>query len=62
MWRNLTKKSQIFFNFPTKFFGFGKIKHLFQASMECGSMVSIAPFGPGDLGSNPGWFAVSNSN
>ena len=26
------------------------------------SMVSIATFGPGDLGSNPSWFAVSNSN
>ena len=25
-------------------------------------MVSIAPFGPGDPGSNPGWLAVSNSN
>ena len=24
-------------------------------------MVSIAAFGPGDSGSNPGWFAVSNS-
>ena len=25
-------------------------------------MVSIAAFGPEDLGSNPCWFAVSNSN
>ena len=25
-------------------------------------MVSIAAFGPGHQGSNPGWFAVSNSN
>ena len=25
-------------------------------------MVSIAPLGPGDPGSNPGWFTVSNSN
>ena len=25
-------------------------------------MVSIAAFGPGDPGSNPGWFAVSNAN
>ena len=25
-------------------------------------MVSVAAFGPGDPGSNWGWFAVSNSN
>ena len=25
-------------------------------------MVSIDAFGPRDLGSNPGWFAVSNSD
>ena len=25
-------------------------------------MVSIVTIGPGDPGSNPGWFAVSNSN
>ena len=25
-------------------------------------MVSEAAFGPGNLSSNPGWFAVSNSN
>ena len=25
-------------------------------------MVSIAAFGPGDPDSNPGWFAVSNSD
>ena len=30
--------------------------------MECSSMVSIAAYGPRDLGSNPGWFAVSNSS
>ena len=30
-------------------------------SIECSLIVSIAPFGPTDLGSNPGWFAVSNS-
>ena len=30
--------------------------------MECCSMVSVAAFGPGDHGSNPGWFAVLNSN
>ena len=30
--------------------------------MECCSMVSIAAFGPEDPGSNPGWFAISNSN
>ena len=30
--------------------------------MECSSMASIAAFGPGDPGSDPGWFAVSNSN
>ena len=31
-------------------------------SMECNSMVSMAAFGHGDPGSNPGWFAISNSN
>ena len=30
--------------------------------MKCGSMVSIALFGPGVPGSNPGWFFVSNSD
>ena len=30
--------------------------------MECSSIVSKAAFGHGDLGSNPNWFAVSNSN
>ena len=30
--------------------------------MKCSSMVSIAAFHPRDPGSNPGWFAVSNSN
>ena len=25
-------------------------------------MVSITTFGPGDLGSDPGWFTVLNSN
>ena len=33
-----------------------------EATMERSSMVSIAAFGPGDPGSNPGWFAASNSN
>ena len=33
-----------------------------KKSMECSSMVSIAAFGPGDPGSNPGRFAVLNSN
>ena len=28
-----------------------------SCSMDCSSMVSVAAFG-----SNPGWFAVSNSN
>ena len=28
--------------------------------MQCSTMVSIAAFGPGDPGSNPCWFAVSN--
>ena len=31
-------------------------------SMECRSMVRVAAFGPGDPGSNPDWFAVSNLN
>ena len=30
--------------------------------MECSSIVSIAPFGPGNLGSKLGWFVVLNSN
>ena len=30
--------------------------------MKCSSMVSVAAFNPGDSGSNPDWFAVSNSN
>ena len=30
--------------------------------MEHSSVVSLAAFGPRDLGSNPGWFSVSNSN
>ena len=30
--------------------------------MEYSSMVSIATFGPGDRGLNPGCFVVSNSN
>ena len=30
--------------------------------MKCSSMVCIAAFGPGDPGSNPGWFSVLNSN
>ena len=38
-----------------------KDKVYFQ-SMECSSVVSIATFGPEDTGSNPSWFAVSNSN
>ena len=33
-----------------------------RGSMECSSMVSISTFGPGDPGSNPGWFTVSNSS
>ena len=33
-----------------------------KKSMECSSMVSIAAFGPRHSGSNPSWFAVSNSN
>ena len=31
-------------------------------SMDCSSLVSVAIFSPGDPGSNPGWFAVWNSN
>ena len=38
------------------------VKEIKSRSMECSSIVSIAAFGPGDLGSNPGWFTVSNSN
>ena len=30
--------------------------------LECSSMVSIAALGPRVPGSNPGWFAISNSN
>ena len=39
-----------------------KSRILCYRSMVCSSMVSIANFGPGDPGLNPGWFAVSNSN
>ena len=39
------------------FFKFAKV-----LSMECSSMFSVAAFGPRDLGSNPDWFAVLNSN
>ena len=37
-----------------------KTKNAKKKAMECSSIVSITTFGPGDLGSNPGWFAVSN--
>ena len=30
--------------------------------IKCSSIISIAAFGPGDPGSNPDWFSVSNSN
>ena len=30
--------------------------------MECSSMVNGATFGPGNPGSDPGWFADSNLN
>ena len=33
-----------------------------STALECSSMVSIAPFGLGDTGSNPGSFAVLNLN
>ena len=38
------------------------LKCVVPTSIECSSIVSIAAFGPGDPGSNPGWFAVLNSN
>ena len=38
------------------------VRNQIKWSMECSSMVSVAAFGLGDPGSNPGWFAVSNSN
>ena len=37
-------------------------KMLLLGSMEHSLMVSVATFGPGDPGSNPSHFAVSNSN
>ena len=37
-------------------------KETTKGSMECSSMVSVAAFGQGDLGTNPSWFTVSNSN
>ena len=43
-------------------FKFCFIKQSLQQSVKCSSMVSIAAFGPRDPGSNPGRFAVSNSN
>ena len=30
--------------------------------IKCNSLVSVAAFGTGDPGLNPGWFAVSNSH
>ena len=33
-----------------------------KPSMECCPMVSVAGFGPGNPGSNPSWFPVSDSN
>ena len=36
------------------------VKQVYDQSMECSSMVSIAAFGLGDPGSNLSWFAVSN--
>ena len=64
----------VFLNLVLSFFQFGtldsapgprpvNIQQVFEIwSMECSSKVSVAAFGPGDPGSNPGWFAVSNSN
>ena len=39
------------------------VSRIFYAMHECFAQFqwSVA-FGPGDPGSNPGWFAVSNSN
>ena len=37
-------------------------KENYIMSMELSSMFSVAAFGHGDPGLNPGWFAVSNSN
>ena len=36
--------------------------HCLFKSLECSSMVSLAAFSPGDQGSNPSWFSVSNLN
>ena len=35
---------------------------LYQIVNGCSSLISLSAFGPGGPGSNPGWFAVSNSN
>ena len=50
-------------HFPSNNYKYNQIVNkLNNWSIECSSMVSIAFFGPGDPGSNLGWFAVSNSN
>ena len=37
-----------------------KITAFLFLSMKCSLMVSVAAFGLGDPGSNPGWFTVLN--
>ena len=46
--------SQILNSFTTK--------SIRKNGQECNSMVTKAAFGPGDLDSNPDWFAIPNSN
>ena len=60
----------VFFNLKHVYAGQGAIlsmpfyvlKFLMWMSMECSSVVRVAAFGLGNLCSNPGWFAVLNSN
>ena len=41
---------------------FLKLPKNLKLSMECSLMVNAAALCPGDPGSNPGWFAVLNTN
>ena len=47
---------------PASFYCVQALHRTELSSTECSSMVSVAAFDPQDPGSNPGWFAVSNSN
>ena len=54
------RKKNFKYDYPT--YSNTKLNLTLIQSMECSSMISLASLGPGDPGSNPGWFAVLNSN